>query len=866
MEVVVHGTKGGYRVLYKTQGAPSIASDIRNNADSQSSMGKSVYAIAFVPNGVVFSKYKIISDTLRNSATGFIAFSLFLPTGERFSGVDTKSILDELLDHYVNNYIVSNQMNRGERTQIIPEDWNFISDILGKYTTMRDSSDNQLQPGAEDAAFIYYNSDGELIDYFAKPFQEEYCNYKQVFLINSELKATSDIINVLRNSGVELKNIDLKNEYFYLNSYNRSKGIIITANGKTRSDGKNNNLIRAKDRVEIKFNKDDKFYFPIEAKGSISDPTSDIYKYLDIRGNQILLKYEAFSYPIPKTKTMNLDIKDRNGNPFNDAIIICKSGLESKTVNSNNQITFKGEEIGKRWSVSVTKGDNWFLENHPIDLIRDCPGDIGTVILKLKERKKVVFEGMLNDTQIPNIKVTIGQKGINEGSPRVEFINEEIEKTYRVEGTYHNGYDKYSGQKSFSPKNHETLLIPLEKVEIKKYSFTAGKHGNKIENSQNFAIDKKGKDVVSFIKPNKGWKFSHFESDKNGQLVAQYKSIYRPYILGASILSVLFISAATWLFWPKEEVQNKSLAKSTIESYVEGVDLNTDTLISYKTIWKNQNTEKKSENIVIWYNPLTWTIFNQTSKPSYHTNWQEASVWIDDAIKKRNSIDNWDFVKLKDSTKYSNNQLLFKNAIKKVDSAKYVTIKNRFNNVSQWNLNQIADSINNFLKLKDSLKVDSSADKEALSREEVDKTIIQEGKKASEKAKNYNQSKEETRIEKRHVNQTENKSKTSEVKRDLQSGTITKIQLEEYKNENNADVQKSIELYLQFWELVKNSNQKPDFDKLLKRVNNDSTLKNSELKSFLNSICKNSDEFQKFNVIPGKVTFKTIKEIKDKLK
>src|SRR5690554_6020183 len=194
MEVVVHGTKGGYRVLYKTQGAPSIASDIRNNADSQSSMGKSVYSIALVTNGVVYSKYKIVSDTLRSSATGFIAFSLFLPTGEKSSGVDTKSILDELLDHYVNNYIITNQMNRGERIQIIPEEWAFISDILSKYTTTRDAAHNQLQPGVEDAAFIYYNGNGELIDYLAKPFQEEYCNYKQVFLINNELKINSDIL------------------------------------------------------------------------------------------------------------------------------------------------------------------------------------------------------------------------------------------------------------------------------------------------------------------------------------------------------------------------------------------------------------------------------------------------------------------------------------------------------------------------------------------------------------------------------------------------------------------------------------------------------------------------------------------------
>ena len=224
MEIVVHGTKGGYRILFKTPVAPSIGSDIRNNVSSEAAVGKSAYSIAFAANGTVFTKYIIIRDALRNDATGFIAFSLFLLFNEELpgKGADVKSILDDLSNHYVDHYVRNYSINKGE-TNIIQEDWSFVNTISSRKTEKdKNRTIIESQPGTKEAAFLFYDVDFKLEEYFSKPFQEEYNGYKQVLLISGELQNSSaDLLNTLRNSGVELK-VDLKNEYFYLNNYKKT--------------------------------------------------------------------------------------------------------------------------------------------------------------------------------------------------------------------------------------------------------------------------------------------------------------------------------------------------------------------------------------------------------------------------------------------------------------------------------------------------------------------------------------------------------------------------------------------------------------------------------------------------------------------
>jgi hypothetical protein len=394
MEVIVHGTKGGYKSLKKTERAPSIASDIRNNAVINTILGNSFYAIAYTNNGFVFSKYKIVIDSLRNYATGFIAFSIILPQNKKLKGEDIKSMLDEMLNHYDTKYITNNKMNRGEISPIVDEDWTFLNEITNRFQELPQLLEFDLKPGEKEAAFILYEDMSDLVEFFSKPYQEEYTHHKQVFLIGKE-QNQEDLLKFIKNSGIELKGIDLNNDYFILTNYEPHKNVIIKANGKQLSN-QNNNIIRANDLLEIDF-KINNFYKEIYSEGKLSDNSSDIFKYLEITANQIKLKYYAF-VPDPVTKTLTIITKDSFGNKISDAVITCKNNFEPKKVDIN-KITFKGEDLGKNWTITAQKGYKKASKNLvPFERVND-----ELLLILVEEPKKV---------ETPRFIVQAGEHGV----------------------------------------------------------------------------------------------------------------------------------------------------------------------------------------------------------------------------------------------------------------------------------------------------------------------------------------------------------------------------------------------------------------------------------------------------------------------
>src|SRR5687767_4171971 len=102
MEFLVQATKGGYRILHRSQGFPSsFASDLRREdvINSRSTIGQSTYSIAFANNGIIYSKYSGVWDEGRN-AIGNIVFSIFIPGNKRISGADVNALLDALSGRY----------------------------------------------------------------------------------------------------------------------------------------------------------------------------------------------------------------------------------------------------------------------------------------------------------------------------------------------------------------------------------------------------------------------------------------------------------------------------------------------------------------------------------------------------------------------------------------------------------------------------------------------------------------------------------------------------------------------------------------------------------------------------------------------
>lgn len=836
MEVVVHGTKGGYRILFKTPGAPSIGSDIRNNVSSEAAIGKSAYSIAFATNGCVFTKYIIIRDALRNDATGFIAFSLLLLFNEQLQnkGADVKSILDELSNHYIDNYVRNNSINKGE-ANIIQEDWSFINNISGRKTEHEKNRNNiEIQAGTKEAAFIFYKDDSKLQEYFSKPYQEDYNGYKQIFLISEELRNSSaDLLNVLRNSGVEL-NVDLKNEYFFLTNYDRRQGLTIMANGRLRSDAKTNNSIRAKDRVKIRYIKD--YYKPIEEEGRLSDLSSDIYKYLETRGTQIFIKYDALSNNLkPIEKTITFNVKDWKGNPVNGAKLICENAIDVKPVTYNNQIAFKGDELGNRWTVSANT-DRFFSESKTIDFEKVCQGDTGIIDIVLNKHtlKITAHEGSIDGDIIKD----------NVNLSKSEFIGNEIGIKHKITVScrgFKKTYFEYEPAKDEIPKH-----ILLERDQYSSgietshsYFVSAGQYGTLKDGNSYISKSKDGTDVRHAIIPNEGYKFIRFE-EQVGTLVAIYekkKPFYQTtqFIVG-SIVGTTVLSFGIWALISLFVKDTPDLPQQPdvqyIKAYIEGNSLILDTLNNYKYILGEGQTEVLKS--------------------------------LDSAIKKREFINDLNFSELKILYYYPAQQKL-KTAIHNIDSTRYNHIRNNLGNVSSWSLDQITDSIKNILNPAKPV----TEKNEEIKNEEFPIEIKQPA--------GHKQEKEETQIEITKAKMTEQKNEekkyspiastddTKDITKKLLSGSVTRDELKDWKNAGMDRKKGSVELYLKFWSII-NSGQKDDFDKLLKDLNSDAILKNSELRKFLISICASSEAFQKFNNTSGKATCKTIAELKNKVK
>lgn len=103
-------------------------------------------------------------------------------------GVDVKSLLDKLSRYYIDNYVIDNNLNRGESI-LINENWEFVQNILSRYKEVDKSvKEEMFVAGTKDPAFHYYKSNNELIELFDKPFQEEYIDFKQIYFIDYNLR------------------------------------------------------------------------------------------------------------------------------------------------------------------------------------------------------------------------------------------------------------------------------------------------------------------------------------------------------------------------------------------------------------------------------------------------------------------------------------------------------------------------------------------------------------------------------------------------------------------------------------------------------------------------------------------------------
>lgn len=842
MEIVIHGTKDGYRTLYSTDSelAYLIAKDMRSGANEDKQLGQSVYALAFASNGLVYSKYIIIKDTQRSNAIGTISFTLFLNYDKVLKGLEIKKLLDDLSKIYSEKYIINNYLNRGEKN-LIREDWTFVNDVLSNYKEQgKIRNYEEMQSGKKDAAFIYYKGERELQEYFDKPFQQEYCDYEQVLYANKDLKDTEENpLKSLRNSGVELKGIDLENEYYYLNSYNRSKEVTIKADGKQRSDRKNNNCIRAKWPIEISYSKDPQCFYPIEATGTLSNLQSKIHEYLDIKGNQIRINYDAFKNPEPIPKALIVKIADRKGNPIDDVEISCKNKYSQieKEVNGS-KLEFKGSELREHWCVIGKKGD--FIGE--VEFTPKLSDE--TVLLILEERNIVTIKVKDKNTNVEIddfevwTKLTGGYKKIN----KLEFVDDQILDSFtiiiRKYGYEDENYD------NFQPHRQNILDINLKKKNIgpqnTSFIVNSGENGNLIDNNSYFSNLEDGSDVHDIIVPEKGYVFTHFIKENN-TLIAQYnkkKSIFQnSKVITGGLIGVIILGFGIGLFFlfnkPGDLISNQE-----IENYVKGNDLFFDKLDYYKEGWEKQKPEvsKKSEGIF----DLLFFWKKEPDSTDYK-KWDKVNNSIEYSIDIRKYINAKDFEKLK-NLNYSSNQENFELAIKKIDSTNNDKVKTDLLDVSESRLTTITNKINNILKLEEVL-----AEEKELDDGEQKESIPVSSKKSD--------------VENKELHLA---SETKAIRKALKGSDITKKELTEYSNKHPKD--KSFQLYLEFWAQVERVKPIEDYTDLHYKVKRDYVLKNSDLEKFLQKICKNPTAFENFSNLRGRVKYETLDELKEAIK
>jgi hypothetical protein len=361
MEIIITGTIGGWKVFYSKSTAPSSIRDVRPQKRSEGPIpiGQTAYSIAIDTEGCVFTKYIIIKDQVRNEA-GNIAFSIFTKHNEKLSGQNINKLLDELaIKHKIEDIIKFNKY------QDVLDKENIIQESINRYEReLKTVSMPNINPqllGTAEAAFIYYSDVHLLEKYFDLPYQKEYYKYKLVFFVDDKLKDKHENpLNALRfdPSSDLTEAINLENpEYMILILRDDIKVLV---NGRACP---NRSKIKCNDDLELIY--EVRYYDKKIFTGKLFELNQNLVEVNHLQ-NYVKILFDANQLS-PSKHDILIDVVDENMNPVIGAKITCKlldnsfnvHKKESYFISENgNNITFEGDEIGKRYEISVSKNDS----------------------------------------------------------------------------------------------------------------------------------------------------------------------------------------------------------------------------------------------------------------------------------------------------------------------------------------------------------------------------------------------------------------------------------------------------------------------------------------------------------------------------
>lgn len=749
MKIFIQGRKDGYNTLYPKPTPAEFfqfAADIQR-IDAQNNAqyyGKSLYSIAFNGNGCIFTKYIIGYDTLRSNI-GNIGISVFIPNNQKILGIDIKTLLDELISIYTTNYCPDFKINNQKQ-----EDWLLFSSTADNYDIKVKTilSDENFLYGNKDAAYIIYDNNTEIEKYLDAPYQAEYKEFKQILFIDNQSRL---LLEVIKHDQTETANltgkIDLDNPSYKLREYHGQgkNGVSI----EIRANGKlrnNKEKIFRKDIITIKYSK--KYHKDIFEEGKLTDP--QIEKYLIISDNSIDVDK---NFDLPKTEIpVEIRICNSKGESISDAIISCKNNYSKTERNpvSQNTFVFLGEEQKDKWTVYADKegfiGEETFI-----------PEFNSVVKLTLREVKIIKLR-------------ILDEKGdlITNKSKELPFYDDEI----RREHTEHINIQSYHFEKvTFIPKDvAEPISVKLIKQVSQKPQDTSQGKGRSPETDNNEIFKSKNRKKTFYIK----------------------------ILLGLSIacLLVFTVYCLTLILWDRsnsngthqqqtsQEQGLPILTPADIISYVDGDSLFLEKLEEYNEDWAN--------------------LKSTTDKATY----EKYKGFIDEAIQKREALEDGNFAFLKDSNvNYTSAQKAFKTAVYNLKQDQFDNVKAKLVDVSNLTLRQIADSITKIL----ALPKDTKASTEKNGGTQLKKAGSKQSKNKSELTTN-----DETPIIEY-----------------LKGHELKGNQLNEYKKKKNISkkLETSIDLALEFWSLNGDVKSTKAYKS---KVTKDEYLKNNKtLKEFL---------------------------------
>jgi hypothetical protein len=808
MDVIVHGTIGGYKVLYPTGGISPIG-DVRFNSIDESPVGERVYSIAFMEADCVFTQYKIMRDGKRAGlSVGSIAFSVKVPNNQGLSGTDIKSLLDDLLEQYCRQYAPDNNL------EIVNPDWRFINEISRKYKMGSKPYDNVtiITEKKITPAYLYYSSGEELKKYFDAPYQKEYYPFQQVFFVKDELQnKPENPLNVLNHdSTANLTGIiDLTKKEYRLNGVGETGNDITIEIRVDNEPLSNNDKITNRDRIKITYSRGS-CYEPIIESGKLDN--DNIKKYLIIDEERKKIEVRRDVNLEPRSETISFKITDSNDNSINDSDIKIGSSSFQKVKGNNHIHTFKGEDLEKDWTVTCRKGD-FFCEKYikPLEVLNTI------VNLKLKKHKVIQIrahyasnEDLFNSPLTVRMESKDGKKVEYGNISEIIFEDADISKIWTIVILGQENKINYSGVKeNYCPLDEKDILDVWLKGKDKNSSGIWTGLGGVNGNSQ----QQENENNLSIVYKIERW----FE-------VSKYTSnVFAGTLL---VITIAFITLLVMIYSSKEESgENPPLdIKEQLTQYVEGDKLFLNELNKYQEDWGRMKPEIEIKD-PSWFSIFGIGTDKEERDSTAYKEWHEVNQRIEEAITKRELVDQAKFAELKQFN-YSNKQEEFKKAIEEINEPNYKNIKDQLgSNISGLTLAQIASSISDILN---SRKMESP---KPVERQEEPTGI----KFSAEHP--YSDPGRSSSVEK-PVMPDEN---TKNIIDYLTSNQLNRSELENYRTlTDNNNLKKSIDLALRFWKLDGNVGNNDTYTNYQAQLAKDKNFKNSELKTLIDYMINNS--------------------------